>query len=210
MKTILSLFDYTGSWAKPYAERGYEVITVDIQHLAEQFAYVGRRHLVLDLSLGESLEILCAYKGQIQGILMAPPCTDFSGSGAQYWAAKDSDGRTDYSISLVYSCLTLRDVLRPAWWCLENPVGRLPRYIGPYRETFHPCDYGDPYTKKTCLWGEFVMPPKTPVEPVMYTTKSGKRGSYFWAKLGGKSPKTKMLRSITPPGFAAAFCEANP
>lgn len=29
---ILSLFDYTGNWSRPYRENGYEVIQVDIQH----------------------------------------------------------------------------------------------------------------------------------------------------------------------------------
>ena len=30
----------------------------------------------------------------VYGILAAPPCTDFAGSGAQYWKTKDEDGRT--------------------------------------------------------------------------------------------------------------------
>jgi hypothetical protein len=30
--------------------------------------------------------------------------------------------------------------------------------------TFNPNDYGDPYTKRTCLWGEFNTPVRTPVE----------------------------------------------
>jgi hypothetical protein len=66
---------------------------------------------------------------------------------------------------------------------------------------FNPCDYGDPWTKKTCLWGEFNQPVKTPVEPT--------EGSKLWRMYGGKSDKTKMMRSITPPGFAQAFYEAN-
>ena len=32
MKTILSLFDYSGNWPKYYRENGYEVIQVDIKH----------------------------------------------------------------------------------------------------------------------------------------------------------------------------------
>ena len=30
----------------------------------------------------------------VVGVLSAPPCTDFSGSGARWWPAKDADGRT--------------------------------------------------------------------------------------------------------------------
>ena len=99
-------------------------------------------------------------------------------------------------------------IYKPVFWALENPVGRLRRYLGPPRLIFNPCDYGDEYTKKTCLWGEFNMPVKNPVEPVMYE-RGGKKGSWMWANLGGKSERTKELRSITPLGFAKAFYEAN-
>ena len=90
----------------------------------------------------------------------------------------------------------------------ENPVGRLPRLVpelGKPRMYFNPCDYGDPYTKKTGLWGDFnTNLPKNPVEP----ERVCKQGSWV-QKLGGKSERTKELRSMTPPGFAQAFFEAN-
>jgi len=31
-KIILSLFDYSGTWSKPYKDNGFEVIQVDIKH----------------------------------------------------------------------------------------------------------------------------------------------------------------------------------
>jgi len=67
--------------------------------------------------------------------------------------------------------------------------------------TFNPCDYGDPYTKRTHLWGEFQPPAEAPVEPA--------EGSRLWRNYGGKSERTKRERSITPPGFAQAFFKAN-
>lgn len=79
---------------------------------------------------------------------------------------------------------------------------------------FNPFDYGDPYTKKTVLWGEFnTNLPKNPVEPELVTIKAGNhyyKASSIWAKTGGKSEKTKTLRSNTPAGFAKAFFTANP
>ena len=77
--------------------------------------------------------------------------------------------------------------------------------MAPPRLTFNPCDFGDAYTKRTLLWGEFTLPQKTPVEPVRVCSQ----GSWI-QKLGGKSARTKMLRSMTPAGFARAFFEANP
>lgn len=43
----------------------------------------------------------------VYGVLAAPPCTDFTISGSQYWAAKDADGRTAESLKLVTHTLDL-------------------------------------------------------------------------------------------------------
>jgi len=75
---------------------------------------------------------------------------------------------------------------------------------------FDPCDYGDPYTKKTCLWGDFIFPEENPVEPEFVILPDGKRMSkkhYETFKLPRK--KRTMIRSITPLGFAKAFFKAN-
>jgi hypothetical protein len=145
---------------------------------------------------------LFEWPGQVRGVLAAPPCTVFANSGAR-WPRSDDDYRA--ALSVVDACLRIVLVTRPAWWCLENPVGSLRRWLGPYKMTFQPCDYGDPWTKRTCLWGEFTPPEKTPVEPVRVC----EQGSWV-QKLGGKSARTKRLRSVTPAGFARAFYEANP
>lgn len=61
------------------------------------------------------------------------------------------------------------------------------------------------YTKKTGLWGEFSRDMvKDPVEPVRVC----KQGSPI-QRLGGKSARTKELRSNTPRGFSLAFYQAN-
>lgn len=192
---ILSLFDATGAWSQPYRDAGYQVTQID-------------------LTLGSDvLETSAQDFAPVYGILAAPPCTDFSGSGARWWKDKDADGRTAESIALLEYTMSLIHDLNPLWWCLENPVGRLQRLVpevGERRMTFNPCDYGDPYTKRTCLWGNFNTDlPRNPVEPIIYES-AGKRGSWHWAKLGGSSARTKSLRSATPVGFAGAFFQANP
>jgi hypothetical protein len=140
----------------------------------------------------------------VYGVLAVIDCTDFAGSGAQYWAQKDADGRTLKSLSVLDACCRIILIHKPFFWCIENPVGRLYKYLGKPRMYFNPSDYGDPYTKKTCLWGDFNKPEKNPVEPVRVC----RQGSWI-QKLDGKSEKTKSLRSITPAGFANAFFKAN-
>ena len=173
----------TGSWAKPYKEAGYDVRLITLPEY-DVLTYVPPR--------------------DVYGILAAPPCTDFSVSGAQCWKRKDQDGTTIKSMAVTIACLRIIAMSSPKFWALENPVGRLRRWLGDPQLIFNPCDYGDPYTKKTLLWGRFDTPEKNPVEPIRVCSQ----GSWL-QKLGGKSEKTKMLRSITPPGFAKAFFEAN-
>lgn len=79
---------------------------------------------------------------------------------------------------------------------------------------FNPCDYGDAYTKKTILYGEFNSNlPRNPVKPefVEYTGKNGRvtRFAPQFGRTGGTSEKVKELRSATPQGFAKAFFQAN-
>jgi len=71
MKTILSLFDYSGNWSKPYRDNGYKVIQVDLK------------------KSGQDVRLLKTYKN-IYGILAAPPCTVFANSGAR-WPRSEAD-----------------------------------------------------------------------------------------------------------------------
>jgi hypothetical protein len=190
MMNIVSLFDHTGQWPAPYKEAGYNVIQVDIRDGWD----------VLDIEAQELEEAI----GEIHGVLAAPPCTDFSSSGAQYWPMKDKDGRTAHSVRLVDHTLDLIEQWNPVWWALENPVGRLAKVvprIGKWKYSFNPCDFGDPYTKRTLLWGEFNTDlTRNPVEP--------HQGSKMLDYAPG--PDRGFKRSVTPPGFARAFFNANP
>lgn len=136
-----------------------------------------------------------------------PTASNLDGSGAQYWKQKDQDGRTARSVELIYQVLRIVDLCKPDFWALENPVGRLQKLVPKLGKPwyFQPYWYGDPYTKKTGLWGNFVKPPKT---NVVDPARACKQGSWLM-KLGGKSDRTKELRSETPRGFAQAFFEAN-
>lgn len=180
MLTVLSLCDFTGNWSRPYREAGYDVRQVDLKH-------------------GDDIRIFKALPYPVRGVLAAPPCTEFSGSGARWWQSKGDSPLLD-ALALVDSCCRIILVHRPQWWVIENPVGRLNRWLGEPAMLFDPCDYGDPYTKKTCLWGRFNMPMKAKVH-----AHEGSR-----MHLLPPSEDRPTLRSATPEGFAKAFFEANP
>jgi len=188
-RLILSLCDFTGNWSMPYAEAGYDVRLIDLKH-------------------GQDLRLI-DFPGRVHGILAAPPCTVFANSGARWKRTKE---QMIEGLSIVDACLRFVAVCSPAWWVLENPVGKLRRYLGRPTMTFNPCDFGDAYTKRTCLWGVFTPPVP---DSMLTTTRSvepirvSSQGSWIQT-LGGKSERTKELRSATPRGFATAFFEANP
>lgn len=184
-RVVLDLCGGTGSWSKPYRDAGYKVLVVDADPKVQP-------------------DVRANIQGfqpppRVHGILAAPPCTEFASSGARWWRDKHP-ATLRKALEIVLACLRIIRQARPSWWCLENPVGRLPRFIGPYKMTFQPWEYGDPWTKRTCLWGDFVVPARNPVEP----TEGGK----LWRL--PPSPRRARLRSVTPPGFAKAFFEANP
>ncbi len=180
--TVLSFCDHSGAWSKPYRDAGYDVRQVDLQH-------------------GQDVRLLKCIDSPVHGILCAPPCTHFARSGAQYWASK-GDAALLEGLAVVDACLRAVVIYNPEWWVLENPIGRLQDYLGPPAFKFDPCDFGDPWTKRTWLWGNFAPPCLvTSPELVAVTPTQGDRTTSL--------PKGNA-RSVTPSGFARAFYEANP
>lgn len=177
-RIILDLCAGTGAWSQPYADAGYDVRRVDIED-------------------GQDVRLIEASDG-VHGILAAPPCTHLASSGARWWQQKGHDALRE-ALAIVDACCRVILVHKPKWWALENPVGRLCHYLGPPVAYFDPCDYGDPWNKKTCLWGHFTMPAKCPVE----ATEGSKMHTM------SPSKDRAALRAVTPPGFAQAFFEAN-
>jgi len=195
---ILSLGDYSGVWSEPYARAGYEVIRVDLKFGLDAILWPSPTSS--DPRLPSQFSDIRDYIGKVHGILSAPVCTYFSGSGAKH---PRTDEQIKQGLSFVDATVRLAWVLKPVFWVLENPIGKLPLWLGEPRLRFNPCDYGDPYTKRTALYGEFnTNLPRSEVEPT--------EGSKLWKNYGGKSERTKELRSITPTGFANAFYKANP
>jgi len=170
MPTIISLFDHSGCWSLPYKKAGYNVITVDKKNGCDILTW----------------DYTTIIKSNVVGVLCAPPCTDFSVSGAQYWPAKDADGTTEQSVMLVEKSLEIIEYFNPVFWGMENPVGRIGKLIPKLGKPwfFNPYEFGDPWTKKTAIYGKFVKPEPCITAPI----KWAEQGS--WSQLlGGKSEK---------------------
>jgi hypothetical protein len=189
MKIILDLCGGTGSWSKPYRDNGYDVRLVTLPDNDV------RTYIPPD---------------NVYGILAAPVCTMFS--LARTRAKTPRDFRK--GMELVIACLNIvwecRYKNKLAFWCMENPMGYLRQFLGKPVFTFDPCDFGDPYTKKTDLWGYFNIPKKRPVN---LTEEQKQRCKVNNRKLPSifdfTGSKQSAKRAITPYGFAKAFYKAN-
>ena len=237
MKTLLSLFDYSGIWGLPFEEAGWDVIYWDI-----------KRSQFMDINLIDSAEAALDMFENVDGILAAPPCTHFTISGAQYWAEKDADGRTEEAIRLVKQVQRLANLFRPTdpdydgcfFWVVENPVGRMgtvtgmghPIYFHPYEFSGYLEISGEDKERLKQIHaknGRGVTEEETelviqcnaykkktglwgefamPSKRPLFPVRCSPQGSYT-QRYGGKSDETKKKRSNTPLGFARAFYEAN-
>jgi hypothetical protein len=154
-KIILDLCGGTGAWSKPYKDAGYTVHNLTLP--------------LDDITKWRNIPEIMCHLGEIYGILAAPPCTMFS--LARTRARTERDFRK--GMECVRACMAIiweartRPLYRKdgalKFWALENPVGFLRQFLGKPAMTFNPCDFGDPYTKKTDLWGYFNEPKKKPV-----------------------------------------------
>lgn len=200
--------------------------------------FIEFRHWDASKGYGDTLAMLRKLIGDrpVALVFGFPPCTDLAASGARHWAAKRA-ADPEFQNRAVQWAIDVAVVANSldAPYMIENPQGALSTLWRKPDHRFDPCDYGgyipveraehprwpeyipprDAYTKRTCLWVShgFKMPPRASVEPITleYTRRDGTKttGSPQWGKLGGKSMKTKNIRSATPRGFARAVFLAN-
>lgn len=153
-----------------------------------------------------------------------PPCTDLANSGAKHFEKKALNDAMFWakSMELVWIARDYAEYSGAPYF-IENPMSVISTLWRDPDYTFNPCNFGgylqkghqhclfpeiypsqDAYKKETWLWtgNGFVMPPELYVEPV---------GNDYpgFRKLGGKSDRTKEIRSVTPEGFARAVFEYN-
>lgn len=223
-KLALALFSKSPYSLAPWAADGFMCKNIDIN--ANCGFNHGQFFEAIDL---RNIDFLLDYieEGGIKPsiILAFPPCDDLAVCGAKHFAgkrAKDPEFQ-DKAIKLftvgerlakIYKCPVLTENPRSCASTLyRKPDHRIsPNEFGGYlpEDDEHPewPEYiapRDAYRKDTWYWtgGGMQMPDKKPV-PLFDTgveTYLGKQGnSKQFLKLGGKSDKTKTIRSMTPRG----------
>ena len=208
-KIILDLCGGTGSWSKPYAKADYDVINITLPkyNILENVFNVGGE---MGFKNFKTYGIDWIKIKEVYGILAAPPCTMFSLARTRAKTPRD----LKQGMEIVIACLNIiwkcRYENKLAFWALENPMGYLRQFLGNPVLTFDPCDYGDPYTKKTDLWGYFNIPKKNPISLDQETLERCKINNRKLPSISDfTGSKQSAKRAVTPQGFAKAFYEAN-
>lgn len=232
-KIIWSLFDGSGLMGLPWAENGNTVICFNADH-ADHGSYeaigarVAHKNITYTPAWIDRKFLRTAIEGKYGAkpdvIFAFPPCTDLAVSGAAHFAKKGALNPS-FQVDAVRVCriaARLADAFKVPFM-IENPVSVLSSMWRKPDFKFNPYEYGgylpiddehpffpelikprDAYPKKTCLWvgNGFITPAPNAVDVA-------KGFSNQHNKLGGKSARTKTIRSLTPRGFAAAVYEAN-
>jgi hypothetical protein len=161
-------------------------------------------------------DVFAALESQAWDLMIAfPPCTDLSSIGAGRWAEKQADGRQQAALDFVQR---LMDAPVPRI-AIENPVGRINTAIRKPDQIIQPYMFGDPWTKRTCLWlkGLPLLVPDHVVETQGHWVDGGTRvkrnprlaGLQFGGEKFGSHNEAarKQQRSLTFPGIARAMAE---
>ena len=151
-RTILSLYDQSGNFSKPYRDAGYQVIQLDL--------------------LYNNIDIrTLPYRSDwnIHGIIAMPPCTYFSKARLKPTSSQLREGLS--TVDAIYRLITLYN---PSFFVIENPhKGRIQQYIGKPLQVIPLGAFGFNTAKPTALWGNF-NPIKVPSWIPEYKVKFNK------------------------------------
>lgn len=227
----VSLFDESGNMLRPWAEAGWEVHCFDLLGEPRRIDFLSggsitwhQRDLTDRLAQGFIFSLRPSF------LTSFGPCDDLAVCGAKHFEAKRQKNPNFQQEALDLWMIGPnlgRNIGCP--WIAENPRSVISTMWRAPDHKFNPCDFGgylraddrhprwpeyieprDAYTKETWLWtgNGFVMPKPRRVDPIMHES-AGSKSNKAWKKLGGKSAKTKQIRSETPRGFAQAVFLAN-
>lgn len=146
-------------------------------------------------------------------IIAHPPCTYISNAGAcRLYPRKGQLDKERYQKGLKAKDFFLKLYNADCEHiCVENPIPSKVFELPPYTQTIQPYEYGEPYSKKTCLWLKGLPKLKptnvlTEYKPYVSCGTSHNKGNKDKAGVSRSGGATKV-RSKTFVGIANAIAE---
>lgn len=190
---MLVACECSGVVREAFASRGHDAWSCDLQPTEQPGNHIEGDVLAV---IGNGWDLMIAH----------PPCTYLSRAGARWWKDPQRERLAHDALAFVFA---LRDAPIPLI-AIENPIGQLNRRWRYPDQTIQPWQFGDPYTKATCLWLK-NLPPLVPslIRPERTAWLPSNTG--WGARAGGKTQRgiAKNARdaSRTFPGIATAMAE---
>lgn len=191
MSKVLVACEESQTVTKEFRLKGIEAYSCDIEDCSGGFTEWHIKGDVIPL-LEEKWDMIIAF----------PPCTHLASSGAKWFEQKRKDGRQKQAIEF-FMKIAEADCDKIA---IENPIGVMSTYWRKPDQIIQPYQFGDPFTKTTCLWLK-NLPPLIPTDIVdpgeRVITKSGKSLPKWYSDIPPKGRSKK--RSKTFSGIARAM-----
>jgi hypothetical protein len=158
---VVDLFAGTCSWVWPYeADSRFYDINVELNS-----AYLDGKHNMVCRNILD-----WDYQDELGGVAVdivyaSPPCNLYftnlkQKEGFSTYTEKDKE----ISLKLIDRTIEIISFLKPAFWVIENPVGKMrkhyPEILGYEPLLVDYCMYGMPYKKPTYLWTNINLQPK--------------------------------------------------
>lgn len=239
MNILIDLFDHSGHAAEPYRKNGWHVIQVDIKHGIDILTWDYKNEIlkaVMDnwvYSTGPQIGILAAIPCTDYATSGAKHFTkkDANGETAKSQLLVDKTYDIIQFVKEHWSLMFWK-IENP-----RTRIHTLNPWIGKITQKFNPCDFAGYIPISECLIEQFIYMSKFDIseatkqdiqlvmEANLYNKETwlfgrfnqlqAKRVNPVWKDnpgfrlYGGKSERTKELRSIDPRGYCLAFYEAN-
>ena len=189
---VLVACEYSGTVRDAFIAQGHDAISCDILPTDRPGPhYQGDVFDIID----ESFDLMIAH----------PPCTHLAVSGAAWFKYKEQEQKE--ALEFVQRLLDA-PIQKIA---LENPVSVISTRIRKPNQIIQPWQFGEPFSKKTCLWLKNLEPlqPTKIVDKGEYTTYASGRTMPTWYADAWKLPPAERakLRSKTFQGIADAMAD---
>lgn len=172
-----------------FKNAGWKVITIDVKRKFKPSIIADVRFLPLRSNLNPTV------------VLASPPCERFSIANPK-WPLPG----IKKALEIVGACFEAIAYLKPKYWLVENPKGRLRWFIGTPKQTIRYSDYDLKYPtqKKTDFWGNIPLPFVKMVRDI----KVGHvEKGWFHRGFNYDIPRDRANRSLIPKGVSAAVLE---
>jgi hypothetical protein len=177
---VLIACEYSGTVRDAFAKRGHFAMSCDLLETeSDGLHWTGDVAEILDMPW----DLMVAH----------PPCDHLAVSGAAWFKQKQADGRQQQGIDF-FMLMVNAPIPRIA---IENPVGIMSRLYRKPDQIINPYQFGQPVSKKTCLWlkGLPLLKPTNIVEKSKYVTAPSGRSypEWCWYTGGGSGKKRSMF-----------------